>query len=73
MATKFTRRALAAVVAAPALAAPALAAQAPAAPISAQSADDELKAAREQNRQNADQLAKFPLPMTTEPATHFRA
>jgi hypothetical protein len=37
------------------------------------SPDDELKAARESNRQNSEQLAKFPLPMATEPAAHFKA
>jgi hypothetical protein len=38
-----------------------------------QSPDDELKAARESNRQNSEQLAKFPLPMSTEPAARFKA
>jgi hypothetical protein len=37
------------------------------------SPDDELKAARESNRQNSEQLAKFPLPTATEPAAHFKA
>jgi len=37
------------------------------------SPDDELKAARDSIRQNSEQLAKFPLPMTTEPATRFKA
>ena len=37
------------------------------------SPDDELKAARESNRQNSEQLAKFPLPMSTEPAARFKA
>jgi len=68
MTNKITRRALAAVIAAPA----ALAAQTPAGP-SPPNADDELKAARDQNRQNQEQLAKLPLPMATEPATHFKA
>jgi len=36
------------------------------------SPDDELKAARESNLQNSEQLAKFPLPMSTEPAAHFK-
>jgi hypothetical protein len=35
-------------------------------------ADDELKASRAQLRDGADQLDKFPLPMSTEPATTFR-
>jgi hypothetical protein len=68
MRTKLTRRQLAAA----ALSAPALLAQAPSPPLP-QSADEELKAARDQNRQVAEQLAKFPLPMATEPATHFKA
>jgi hypothetical protein len=67
MRTKLTRRQLAA-----ALSVPALLAQAPSPPLP-QNADEELKAARDQNRQVAEQLAKFPLPMATEPATHFKA
>jgi hypothetical protein len=35
-------------------------------------ADEELKASRAQLRDNADQLDKFPLPMSTEPATTFK-
>jgi hypothetical protein len=66
MSAKLTRRQLAAVPAA------ALLAQTPNPPIP-QSPDEELKAAREQNRQIAEQLAKFPLPLATEPATHFKA
>jgi len=62
-----TRRQLAA-----ALSAPALLAQTPA-PQLPQNADEELTAAREQNRQTSAQLAKFPLPMASEPATHFKA
>jgi hypothetical protein len=34
--------------------------------------DEELKASRSQLRDTADQLDKFPLPMSTEPATTFR-
>jgi hypothetical protein len=68
MPTHLTRRALAAV-----LAAPALSAQTPAAPAPIpQSADEELKAARDQSRQAIEQLAKFPLSMAAEPATHFK-
>ena len=37
------------------------------------SPDDELKAAHDSIRQNSEQLAKFPLPMSTEPATRFKA
>jgi len=33
---------------------------------------DELKAARDQLRDIADQLDKFPLPMAAEPATIFK-
>jgi hypothetical protein len=69
MATQITRRELAAVMAAPALAAQTPSPAAPTPPDSS----DELKAARDQNRQNQEQLAKFPLPMATEPATHFKA
>ena len=35
--------------------------------------DDELKAVRAQLHDAADQLDKFPLPMSTEPATIFKA
>jgi hypothetical protein len=34
--------------------------------------DEELKASRAQLENNAGQLDKFPLPMSTEPATTFR-
>jgi len=64
-----TRRDLAAVLATPALLAQT--------PISSgalpQNAEEELTATREQNRQNLSQLARFPLPMATEPAAHFKA
>ena len=46
---------------------------APAVPPNPLTADDELKAARDSIRQNSEQLAKFPLPMSTEPAVHFKA
>jgi hypothetical protein len=36
-------------------------------------ADEELAAARETQRRNAEQLAKVVLPMATEPAVHFKA
>jgi hypothetical protein len=49
-----------------------LLAQPPAPPLP-QTTGDELKAAENQNRQFSEQLAKFPLPMSTEPATHFKA
>ena len=35
--------------------------------------DEELKAARESLRANAEQLSKVKLPMATEPATQFKA
>jgi len=68
---KFTRRELAAVVSTSAV----LLAQPPPPPLPAtppSSPDDELKAVRVQLRETADQLDKFPLPMSTEPATTFR-
>jgi len=66
MPNELTRRELAGLIVAPALLAQTPAATAP-------TPDEELKAARDQNRQNQEQLAKFPLPMAVEPATHFRA
>jgi hypothetical protein len=68
VASNLTRRQLAAV----AFSAPALLAQPPAAPIP-QNADDELKAVRAQNHQISDVLAKFPMLITIEPCTHFKA
>jgi hypothetical protein len=35
--------------------------------------DEDLKAAREQARNNAQQIAKVVLPMATEPAFRFKA
>ena len=65
--SKFTRRELAAALSAGALSTSVVVlAQAP------PSSDDELKTARNQLRDNADQLDKFPLPMTAEPATTFK-
>jgi hypothetical protein len=69
---KFTRREIATALSASAT----LLRQAPAPPLPQNpppSPDDELKAARDSIRQNSDQLAKFPLPMSTEPAAHFKA
>ena len=37
------------------------------------SEDEDLKAAREQARNNAQQIAKVALPMATEPAFRFKA
>jgi hypothetical protein len=65
---KFTRREIATALSTSA----ALLAQTPSPPLP-QTPDDELKAARESNRQNSEQLAKFPLPMSTEPAARFKA
>ena len=64
---KLTRRELAA-----ALSAPALLAQTANPPIP-KNPDEELKAAREENRRNSEQVAKFPIPMSTEPAIRFKA
>jgi hypothetical protein len=68
---KLTRREIAAALSASAV----LLGQTPAPPVQQNplTADDELKAARESNRQNSEQLAKFPLPMSTEPAVRFKA
>lgn len=70
--TRLTRRQLAAALPAATLSASALLAQAPNAPIP-QTPDEELKAAREGIQRTAEQLAKFDLPMSTEPAVHFKA
>jgi len=73
---KFTRREIAMALSGSA----ALLAQAPAPPLAQNPApnprlspDDELKAARDSIHQNSEQLAKFPLPMSTEPAARFKA
>ena len=66
--TRFTRRALAAVLSSSAV----LLAQTPAPPLPT-NADEELKAVRDTLRQNSEQLAKVEVPMSTEPAVHFRA
>jgi hypothetical protein len=47
-------------------------AQAPTTP-APQSADSELEAAKTQQRGRAQIIARVPLPMTTEPAFHFKA
>jgi hypothetical protein len=65
---KFTRREIAVAVSAASL----LSAQAPAPPLP-QNPDEELKAAKDQNAQNGQQLAKYEMAMPTEPAVHFRA
>ena len=68
MPLKLTRRELAATVSASAAL---LGQQAP--PPLPQNPEEELKVAREQLRQASEALAKFDLPMTTEPAVHFKA
>ena len=65
--TKFTRRELALAVSTSAV----LLAQAPA-PLPS-NPDEELKAVKDAIQQTSQQLAKFDLPMSTEPAVHFRA
>lgn len=68
MATKLTRRQAALALSSSA----ALLAQTPNSAIP-QNPDEELKAAHEQLRQNAQQLGQFPLSMDTEPVTVFLA
>jgi hypothetical protein len=41
--------------------------------LTAQFADSELEAAKSQQRIRAQIIARVPLPMTTEPAFHFKA
>jgi hypothetical protein len=48
-----------------------LLAQTPPAPLPS-SPDEELKAMKDTIQQNSVQLAKFDLPMSTEPAVHFK-
>jgi hypothetical protein len=68
MDVKISRRELALAV----TSAAALAGQTQSAP-PAQSPQDELAAARQQNTANQEALAKFEIPQATEPAVHFRA
>jgi hypothetical protein len=67
MPSKVTRRQLAAT-----FAGGALLGQAPTPPLPA-NPEEELRAARDDARQRADQLAKVVLPMSTEPAFQFKA
>ncbi len=69
--SKFTRRELAAALSTSAvlLAGSEARPQGPPVPVSS---DDDLKAVRAQLRDNAGQLDKFPLAMSTEPATTFK-
>ena len=64
---KFTRREIATALSVSTV----LLAQTPAPPLP-QNPDEELKAARDSIRQNSEQLGKFPLSMSTEPAAHFK-
>ncbi|HTC36657.1 MAG TPA: hypothetical protein VK724_24965 [Bryobacteraceae bacterium] len=68
--TKFTRRELAAGLATSSVLLVRAQGQPAPAPLPA-TPDEELKATRAQLRDAADQLDKFPLPMSTEPATTF--
>lgn len=68
MSTKLTRRQLALAVSSSAI----VLAQTPASAIPS-NADEELKAVKDAIRQNCEQLAKVDLPMSTEPAVHFKA
>ena len=65
--SKLTRRELAAALSTSAV----LLAQPPTQPLPA-NADEELKASEAQLRDGASQLDRFPLPMSTEPATTFK-
>ncbi|MGH9645290.1 MAG: hypothetical protein ACRD4E_00615 [Bryobacteraceae bacterium] len=65
-----SRRQLAGVILAGTVAAQS-AAQAP--PPAAQPTDAEIEAARAERRAAAQIIARVPLPMTTEPAFHFKA
>ena len=66
---KLTRRRLAAAVLAP-LAAEAIAQTQPASP---GTPDDEIKAARDRLKSNADTLSRQAIPMAIEPAFRFKA
>ena len=72
MANEISRRSLAGIAAAAALAA-----QTPQSPPKQDAlpanAEEELTAARNQNRTNAALIAKVKLPMDVEPAAHFKA
>ena len=70
MKPKITRRRLAGLLTAAATAS--AAPQSPPQPLPA-NATEELAAAREQAKRNAEQIARVQLPMSTEPAAHFRA
>jgi hypothetical protein len=64
---KLNRRQLVTAATGTALAVKAIAQQTPAAP------SDFMKAARDANQRNAETLAKFEVPVSTEPAFQFKA
>jgi hypothetical protein len=67
--SRLTRRVLAAALSTSAVL---LAQPPPQAQSAAASSEDELKISRDSLHDSADQLDKFPLPMSTEPATVFK-
>jgi hypothetical protein len=73
MAKKITRRALGAVLASAAALAQAPLTTPPSMPPLPKNPEEELKAARDQGHQTGEQLAKFDLPMSVEPAFQFKA
>jgi hypothetical protein len=66
---RFTRRDLPAIVTGAAIVTTAALQQ----PLTAQATPDLVAKARESKRAAADELARFPLPMATEPAFSFKA
>jgi hypothetical protein len=69
MSTKLTRRQLGVALSTSAVL---LAQTSPPAPIPS-NPDEELKAVKDALQQSSEQLSKFDLPMSTEPAVHFKA
>lgn len=69
MSTKLTRRQLGVALSTSAVL---LGQTSPPAPIPS-NPDEELKAVKDAMQQSSEQLAKFDLPMSTEPAVHFKA
>jgi hypothetical protein len=70
---KVTRRTLGAMLAAAGVSTQIAAAQAPAAQPARAADDPDLEAARQQARNNGQLISRVKLPMTTEPAFHFKA
>lgn len=70
---KVTRRRLGAILAASGATAALVNAQAPAAQPARAAEDADLESARQQARNNAQLISRVKLPMTTEPAVHFKA